>query len=139
MKYLQSILFITFLFVATSNAQDYPKVFITPMEGGFHNFIAASLISEKVPVSISAGEEGADFIITGSAVQGTNKWYDTIFGGERDRNQGSIQMVRVSDKTIVWAGSQGDRGMFARSGQKKVAERLAKALRKVYFKNKKKI
>ncbi len=108
------------------------------MDEGFHTFITASLIREKVPVTVTADEAEADFIITGNSVKGNNKWYDTVFGSEKDRNQGSIQMIRVSDKSVVWAGSAGDKSFwfneFKKGGKQKVADRLAKRMKKEYFK-----
>jgi hypothetical protein len=128
-----------FLFSIAAAAQ--AKVFIAPMEEGFDTFIAAALIKNKVPVVITTDESQAEYIITGGAVKGQNKWYDTVFGAERDRNQGSIKLLKVADKSIAWAGSAGDRsvwwGAAKRGGQSKVANRLARLLKKEYFNGKK--
>lgn len=117
-----------------------PKIFVAPMEEGFDSFIAAALIKNKVPVLITTIETEAEFIITGQAVKGQNKWYDTVFGAERDRNQGSLKLLKVSDKSIVWAASAGDRslwwGAWKRGGQSKIANRLARQLKKEFFNNK---
>lgn len=136
-----SILFVALILTLSTIAlAQQPKVFIAPMEEGFDGFITAALIKNKVPVSITTDESQADYIITGGAVKGQNKWYDTVFGAERDRNQGSIKLLKVSDKTIVWAGSAGDRsvwwGAAKRGGQSKVANRLARLLKKDYFNGK---
>ena len=126
----------------SQSAGAYPKVYVAPMDEGFNNFIVAEIINQKLPVLMATTDEGADYVITGTSVKGTNKWYDTVFGGEKDRNQGSIQMIKIGDKSIAWAGSQGDRslwwGTLAKTGQKKVAQRLIKNLKKDFFRNQEK-
>jgi hypothetical protein len=139
---MKNLLMLTTLFLAFSSftfAQTaQPKVFVAAMDEGFDSFISAALLKNKVPVTITADEAQADYIITGQAVKGQNKWYDTVFGSERDRNQGSIKMLRVSDKSIVWAGAAGDKSMWygamKRGGQAKVSNRLARLLKKEFFK-----
>lgn len=128
-------------FSITASAQtSLPKVYIAPMQEGFDSFIAAAFIKNKVPVSITSVESEAQYVISGQAVKGQNKWYDTVFGSERDRNQGSIKMLKVADKSVVWAGSAGDKsfwwGSLKRGGQSKVANRLARQIKKDYFNGK---
>jgi hypothetical protein len=119
------------------NLAAQPKVFIAPMDDGFDSFLAAAILDNKVPLTITMEECSAAYIIIGQAVRGQSKWYDTVFGAERDRNQGSIKLLKVSDKTVVWAGAAGDRslwwGALKSGGQKKVANRLARELKKEYF------
>ena len=135
MRTLCSGLICLILLAANLGAQ--PKVFIAPMSEGFDSFLAAALLDNEVPVTITVDECLAAYIIVGQAVRGQNKWYDTVFGAERDRNQGSIKLLKVSDKTVVWAGAAGDRslwwGALKSGGQKKVANRLARELKKEYF------
>lgn len=106
------------------------RFFVAPMEEGFDGLIAAHMLQRKLPLTIVADESLADFIIVGGVNKGTHKWYDTVFGSgyERDRNQGSIRVIRVRDKTIVWAAQKGDRslwwGALKKGGKRKVAERL---------------
>jgi hypothetical protein len=81
-----------------------------------------------VPCTIVTEESQADYVMTGSSQEtGENKWYHTVFGG-KDKNESSIALVSVKDKTVVWAGEAGDRslwwGSLARGGQRKVADRL---------------
>jgi hypothetical protein len=127
----------TTLVLLSTIAAAQTKVFIAPMDEGFDSFLAAALLDNKVPVAITYDECSAAYVITGHAVKGQNKWYDTVFGAERDRNQGSIKLLRVSDKSVVWAGAAGDRslwwGALKSGGQKKVANRLARELKKEYF------
>jgi hypothetical protein len=132
------ILTILFILLLTISAfAQIPKVYVAPMENNFHDFVTAALLSNQVPVSIVTDDAQADFIIAGGSVKGQNKWYDTTFGIERDRNQGSIRLLRVSDKTVAWAGAAGDRsiwwGALKSGGLKKVANRLARKLKKEFF------
>jgi hypothetical protein len=62
----------------------------------------------NVPVLITTSEEMADYVIVSTSEKGSNKWYDTVSGVEKDRNQGSMKVIRVSDKTVVWARAAGD-------------------------------
>lgn len=138
---LIATLIIAFVFCIGINAQQ-PKLFIAPMENGLNDFLTAAFVKEKVPIQIILSEEGADYIITGKAIKGEGKWYDTVFGSEKDRNQGSITLLKVSDKSIAWAGSAGDKRGFwdtawSKGGQRRVAERLAKSIKKEYFRKQK--
>lgn len=115
------------------NAQERPLVFVAEMEGGFDSFITAAMIKKGVPLDITKEESSADYIIAGGAVKGNNKWYDTVFGVEKDRNQGSIQLIRVRDKVVEFAANAGDKSRWftgwKKGGQEKVANRLAKKLK----------
>jgi hypothetical protein len=106
------------------------RFFIAPMPEGFDGFIAAEIAKRKLPLTIVVDEREADFIVTGGINKGVHKWYDTVFGSgaERDRNQGNIRVIRVKDRTVVWAGEAGDRsfwfGAWKKGGQRKVADRI---------------
>ncbi len=110
-----------------------PRIYIAPTQDGFGNFISAALLENKLPVQITASEETADYIIVSSNAKGENKWFDTVFGTEKDRNQGSMKVIRVSDKTVVWASASGDMSFWFNGiknmGQSKVANRLARKLK----------
>ena len=115
------------------------RFFVTPMEEGFDGLIAALMLENKLPVTIVADENLADFIIVGGTNKGPHKWYDTVFTGyERDRNQGSIRIIRMRDKTVVWAAQKGDRsfwwGPLKKGGRRKVAERLVNEMKGDLFK-----
>ena len=117
------------------------RFYVAPMEEGFDGLVSALMIEKKLPVSIVADENLADFIVVGATNKGTHKWYDTVFGSgyERDRNQGSIRVIRVKDKTVLWAAQKGDRslwwGALKKGGKRKVAERLVNQMKDDLFKN----
>ena len=112
------------------------KVFIAPMEGNLNGFIAPEIIKKKIPLVIVTEEKDADFILTGASIKADDKWYHTVFGG-KDKNEGNVQLISVKDKQMVWAGEAGDRSMLwgglKRGGQRKVADRIAKQMKKDLF------
>ena len=145
MKYCLLILLAVFaLAVNPVGAQDKTKIvpegakfLIAPMEGDLHPFIAAEIVKKKLPVVVVTEEKDADFILTGASIKGDDKWYHTVFGG-KDKNEGSVQLISVKDKTMVWAGEAGDRslwwGSLKRGGQRRVADRIVNKMKKDLFK-----
>ena len=117
------------------------RFFVAPMEEGFDGLISALMIEKKLPLSVVADEELADFIVVGGTNKGVHKWYDTVFGSgyERDRNQGSLRVIRVRDKTVIWGAQKGDRsfwfGALKKGGKRKVAERLVNEMKDDLFKS----
>ena len=116
------------------------RFYVAPMEESFDGLIAALMIEKKFPITVVADENLADFIVVGGTNKGVHKWYDTVFTGyERDRAQGNIRIIRVRDKTIVWAAQKGDRslwwGPLKKGGKRKVAERLVNEMKSDLFKN----
>lgn len=113
------------------------RVFIAPMEGNLHGFVAAEIIKKKVPLTVVTDEKDADFVLTGASIRADDKWYHVIFGG-KDKNEGNVQLINVKEKILVWAGEAGDRslwwGNIRRGGQRKVADRIVKKLKQDLFK-----
>ena len=114
------------------------KLFIAPMEGNLHPFIAAEIIKKRISVVVVTDEKDAEFILAGASIKGDDKWYHTVFGG-KDKNEGSVQLLSVKDKTMIWAGEAGDRslwwGNLKRGGQRKVADRIVSKMKDQLFKN----
>ena len=77
-----------------------------------------------------------DFILTGASIKADDKWYNVVFGG-KDKNEGNVQLISVTERTLVWAGEAGDRsllwGSLKRGGQRKVADRIVRQLKKDLF------
>jgi hypothetical protein len=112
------------------------KIFIAPMKGNLHPFIAAEIVKKKLPVVVVTNKNKAEYILAGSFLKGDGKWYHTALG-VTDQNEGSIQLINVKDKTLVWAGGAGDRSLFlggwSRGGQSKVAGRIVNRMKKDLF------
>lgn len=117
------------------------RFFVAPMEEGFDGLISALMIEKKLPLRVVADENLADFIVVGNTNKGVHKWYDTVFGSgyERDRNQGSLRVIRVRDRTVIWGAQKGDRsfwfGALKKGGKRKVAERLVNKMKGDLFKD----
>jgi hypothetical protein len=139
MKNLSSVLFLCLTFCLSSSApaqtkpparmQPGAKVYIAPMEGDLHTFLAAEIVKKKVPIVVVVEEEEADFVMTGGNFKtGEGKWFDVMFGAVKDKNEGSVQLISVAQRALVWAGEAGDRslwwGALARGGTRKVAGRI---------------
>jgi len=137
-----SMLFLVFCLPAFLHAQSTPprkmepgaKVYIAPMPGELHTFLAAEIIKKKVPLVVVMEEAEAEFIMTGGSFKtGEGKWYDVMFGTVKDKNEGSVQLISVEHRTLVWAGEAGDRslwwGAWARGGTRKVAGRIIARLK----------
>jgi hypothetical protein len=141
MKHIQRILALTICLAAPAltRAESIPqgsKLFIAPMENGLDGFIVPELFKNKIPFKVVTDENDADYVLTGASVKADDKWYNTVFGG-KDKNEGNVKLLEVKTKGLVWAGEAGDRslwwGNLRRGGQRKVAERLAKQMKKDLF------
>jgi len=117
---------------------DGSRIFISEMEGGLNTHIASQITKKKLPVIIVTDEKDAEYVISGAALKGDNKWYHSVFGSGKDKNEGNIQVISVKDRTVIWAGEAGDRslmwGRLARGGKSKVASRLVSKMKKELFK-----
>ena len=83
----------------------------------------------------------ADYVLTGVSQKAGSAWYDVIAGGViagKDKIEANVQLVSVKEKKLVWSGEAGDRsilfGALRRGGQRKVAERIVKAMKEEIFK-----
>jgi hypothetical protein len=106
------------------------------MDGDFNDLIAAEIVKRKLPVGVVTDEETADFILTGKVSKASDKWYNSALGG-KDQNEGSVRLISVKDKQLVWVGEAGDKGTLwgslSKSGQGKLAERLVAKMKKDLF------
>lgn len=116
---------------------DGSRIFVAPMEGKLEGFIAAELVKKKLPIVVVIDEKDADYIITGASIKGDDKWFHSVFGTGKDKNEANIQVVSVKERAIIWAGEAGDRslwwGSMKRGGQRRVADRLVDKLKSDLF------
>lgn len=116
---------------------DGSRIYISPMEGKLEGFIAAELVKKKLPIVLVIDDKEADYIIAGASIKGDDKWYHSVFGTGKDKNEANIQVISVKDKTVVWAGEAGDRSLWwgdiRRGGQRRVADRLIDKMKKDLF------
>ena len=115
---------------------DGAKIFIEPMQGDLHPFIAAEIVKKRLPVVVVTERKNAEYILAGSFIKGDDKWNRTALGAT-DKNQGNVQLLNVKDKTLVWAGEADDRSLFlggwSRGGQSKVAGRIISKMKNDLF------
>lgn len=116
------------------------RLFIAPMTSNLNEFIGAEIIKQHLPVRVVLEEKDADYIMTGLSQATAVKWYDVVSGsivGGKDRLEASAKLVRVRDKTFIWAGESGDRslifGAFKRGGERKLAERIVEQMKHDLF------
>jgi len=113
-----------------------PRLFISPMEGKLDGFIAAEVIKQGLRVRVVLDDKDADLILVGQSLKADDHWYNAVWGG-KDKNEGNVRLIDVRSKTMVWAGEAGDRsliyGIYKRGGERKVADRLVRRLKKDYF------
>src|SRR5215472_884859 len=56
------------------------KIFIEPMEGDLHPFIAAEIMKKELPVIIVTEKKNTEYILAGSFIKGGDKW-NRLTGG----------------------------------------------------------
>jgi hypothetical protein len=125
-----------FLVVGETKVPRESKVFISEMDGKLDGFIAPEIIKQKLPLTVVVDEKDANFVLAGASIKADDKWYHVAFGG-KDKNEGNVRLLDVKERTMVWAGEAGDRslwyGSFRRGGERKVAERIVRQMKKDLF------
>jgi hypothetical protein len=110
------------------------KIYIAQMEGGLDGFIAPELLKKHIPVVVVTQESDAEHILSGGSLKADDHWYNTVFGG-KDKNE--VRLLNIKDRTMVWAGEAGDRSLWwanlKQGGQRKVADRIARRMKKDLF------
>jgi hypothetical protein len=113
------------------------KIFIEPMPNGFDQYLIAAITKElKGRVSIVTSKDDADATLTGALNKEANGTSSTVARRVlgMDLTTGALRLLPKDGKTILWASEAGDKSIFLvpyrRTGQRKVAERLAKDLKK---------
>jgi hypothetical protein len=116
------------------------RFFVAPMYEGFEHLITAMMIGRDLPIFIVQDESSADFILTGGPRKDSQNWYDRLdndAGSEQPRTQGTIRIVRVRDKNVIWTAPKDDRSAkvasLSEAERRKVAERLVKRIQKDLF------
>ena len=126
---------------ATAQAQqrlsDIRRIFVEPMGNNFDRYLVAALSKElegRIVVVTTAADADATF--KGGSIGEAKGTPDVVARRVlgMDVTSGAISLVSKDGKVILWAGEAGDKSIFIvgarRTGQRKVAERLAKDLRK---------
>jgi len=81
------------------------KVYVSLM-GGFENYVTAGIIKKKVPVSLVADRDKAEYEIRGTAETEKAGWAKMLFLGSQNTNeQASIQVQEIKTGNVVFAYS----------------------------------
>lgn len=137
-------LFVSFVLCAgyicaqnTPDLRSVHKVFVDKLPNDLDQYLRAEFskqLSGKVTVVLN--EKDADGIITGVSEEekGTGAKITGRYLGLHDIATASLSMVDRDRKVILWSDEAGDRslmfGAVRRGGERKVAERLVKKLKK---------
>jgi len=91
--------------VSSAKIPSGSKVYVAPM-GGFENYVIAGILNKKVPISIVADREKAEYEIRGSAETEKAGWAKMLFLKSQNSNeQASINVQEIKTGTIVFAYS----------------------------------
>lgn len=81
------------------------KLYVAPM-GGFENYVIAGILKKKVPVTIVADRDKAEYEIRGSAETEKAGWAKMLFLGSQNSNeQASINVSEIKTGDVVFAYS----------------------------------
>jgi hypothetical protein len=104
------------------------KVFISPMEGGFENFIVAGFQKKQVPLVVVINRDKADYDISG--ISGTEKagWAKMMFlGSQQSNEEASIKVTDLKTDSVVFAYSVHKTNSYR--GKQSAGEACAKHLK----------
>lgn len=97
-------------------------------EKGFDVYLTAALAKKKVPVSVVAEKEKADYVLAGISAQEDKNWASKIFLGHRDTSEATVKLVDVKSSEVVFAYSVHKKN--SARGHQSTAEACAKHLKK---------
>lgn len=101
------------------------KVFIAPMENGFHDYLKAAFETKKVPVTVVDDRSLAQFEISGHSESQKASTAKKVFLWDwRSNEQASIQIANLSSGEVVFAYAVNK--VSSSHGKKSSAEACAK-------------
>src|SRR5712671_2940439 len=81
------------------------KIYVAPM-GGFESYVVAGIMKKKVPVSIVADRDKADYEIKGASESEKAGWAKIMFiGNDSTNEQASINVTEIKTGGVVFAYS----------------------------------
>jgi hypothetical protein len=109
------------------------KIYVAPM-AGFENYVVAGIMKKKVPVSIVADRDKADYEINGAAETQKAGWAKIVFTGNDSTNEeASINVTEIKTGAVVFAYSV-HKGNSVR-GKQSAGEAIGKHLNEAIGKN----
>lgn len=116
--------------LSSSKIKSGAKIFVSPMDGGFENFIVAGLQKKHVPLVVVIDRSKADYEISGISDSEKAGWAKMFFmGSEQSREEASIKVSDLKTGTVVFAYSVNKGNSY--KGRQSAGEACAKHLREV--------
>jgi hypothetical protein len=78
------------------------KLLIEEMESGLGGYLRAEIMKKKVPVTLVASAEAADFIMTGESQDRKSGWSEGWLTTKKDNSTGSVTVLSAATQDIVW-------------------------------------
>jgi hypothetical protein len=105
------------------------KIYVAPGDG-FDTFLAAAITKKKVPVTVVADKDKADFILEAASQSEKAGWARTVFMGQSGSNEeASIRLLNAKTSEVVFAYAVHKRNSV--HGKQSSAEACAKHLKEV--------
>ena len=121
----------------TASLGSIKKIYIEKMPNDLDQYLRAEISKQfKGSVTVVLEKKDADGILTGIGEErkGTGAQITGRYLGLHDNATGTISLLDKAEKNILWTDEAGDRsllfGVMKRGGQRKVADRLIKKLKK---------
>lgn len=116
--------------LSSSKIKSGARIFISPMEGGFENFIAAGFQKKQVPLVIVIDRSKADYEMSGISSSEKAGWAKMLFlGSQQSREEASIKVSDLKTGTVVFAYSVNKGNSY--KGRQSAGEACAKHLKEV--------
>ena len=101
------------------------RLYLAPMTNGFETYVAAGLEKKKVPVTVVADRDKADYELSGVSDTDRAGWAKMLFLGSQQTNEvASIKVVNLKTGNIVFAYSVNKTNSF--KGKQSAGEAIAK-------------
>ncbi len=127
-------LFSTFCLPAAGQTNGH-RLFIDPaMQGHLQPYIAAEIVKQHVPATLVLDISQADCQLRASSQANESLWHSGWNFYDKDKLEGTLEVVNLANQTVVWAGEAGDRSLlfnpYRRSGNRKIAARIVKQIKR---------
>ena len=82
------------------------RLYVSPMEGGFDNFVIAGFQKKNVPLIIVADKTKADYELSGIEESEKAGWAKMLFmGSQQSREQGSVKITDLKSGAVIFGYS----------------------------------
>ena len=104
------------------------KIFISSMEGGFENFIAAGIEKKHVPLVVVIDRDKADYEMSGISDSEKAGWAKMLFlGSQQSNEEASVKVSDLKTGAVVFAYSVHKTNSY--KGKQSAGEACAKHLK----------